>query len=56
VALKIGELHQDEAVYILDTMRALALGTLSLQQAHAGIAQRLKELAAERARAGVKES
>jgi thiol-disulfide isomerase/thioredoxin len=56
VALKIGELHQDEAVYILDTMRALALGTLSLQQAHAGIAQRLKELAAERARAGLKES
>jgi thiol-disulfide isomerase/thioredoxin len=56
VALKIGELHRDEADYILSTMRALAAGTLSLPQAHAGIAQRLRELAAERARAGVKES
>lgn len=56
VALKIGELHRDEADYILGTMRALAAGTLSLQQAHAGIEQRLRELAAERARAGIKES
>jgi thiol-disulfide isomerase/thioredoxin len=54
VALKIGELHRDEADYILDTMRSLASGTLSLQQAHAGITQRLRELAAERARAGTK--
>jgi hypothetical protein len=37
-------------------MRALAAGTLSLAEAHAGITQRLRELAAERARAGVKES
>jgi thiol-disulfide isomerase/thioredoxin len=56
VALKIGELHRDEADYILGTMRSLAAGTLSLQEAHAGIAQRLRELAAERAKAGVKES
>ena len=56
VALKIGELHRDEADYILATMRGLAAGTLSLPEAHAGIAQRLRELAAERARAGVKES
>jgi thiol-disulfide isomerase/thioredoxin len=56
VALKIGELHRDEADYILGTMRALAAGTVSMEQAHAGIAQRLRELAAERARAGVKES
>ena len=56
VALKIGELHRDEADYILATMRDLAAGTLSLSQAHAGIAQRLRELAAQRARAGVKES
>ena len=56
VALKIGELHRDEADYILGTMRSLAAGTLTLQEAHAGIAQRLRELAAERARAGVKES
>ncbi|HEX2789722.1 MAG TPA: TlpA disulfide reductase family protein [Steroidobacteraceae bacterium] len=56
VAVKIGELHRDEADYILGTMRALAAGALSLPQAHAGIVQRLRELAAERARAGVKES
>jgi thiol-disulfide isomerase/thioredoxin len=56
VALKIGELHRDEADYILTTMRGLAAGTVSLPEAHAGIAQRLRELAAERARAGVKES
>jgi thiol-disulfide isomerase/thioredoxin len=56
VALKIGELHRDEADYILGTMRSLAAGNLSLQEAHASIAQRLRELAAERARAGVKES
>jgi thiol-disulfide isomerase/thioredoxin len=56
VALKIGELHRDEADYILGTMRALAAGTVSIEQAHAGIAQRLRELAAERARAGAKES
>jgi len=56
VALKIGELHRDEADYILGTMRSLAAGTLSLQEAHASIAQRLRELAAERARAGVTES
>ncbi len=56
VALKIGELHRDEADYILATMRGLAAGTLTLPQARAGIAQRLRELAAERARAGVKES
>jgi thiol-disulfide isomerase/thioredoxin len=56
VALKIGELHRDEADYILGTIRALAAGTVSLPEAHAAIAQRLRELAAERARAGVKES
>jgi thiol-disulfide isomerase/thioredoxin len=56
VALKIGELHRDEADYILGTMRSLAAGTLSLAEAHAGITQRLRELAAERARAGVKDS
>ncbi len=56
VALKIGELHRDEADYILATMRGLAAGTLSLTEAHAGIAQRLRELAAERARAGAKQS
>ncbi len=56
IAVKIGELHRDEADYILSTMRALAAGRLSLVQAHESIAQRLKELAIERAKAGVKDS
>jgi thiol-disulfide isomerase/thioredoxin len=56
IALKIGELHRDEADYILGTMRALAAGRLSPPQAHAAIAQRLKELAIEHARAAVSAS
>jgi thiol-disulfide isomerase/thioredoxin len=56
VAVKIGELHRDEADYILGAMRAVAAGHLSLPEAHAGIAQRLRELAIEHARAGVKHS
>jgi thiol-disulfide isomerase/thioredoxin len=52
VAVKVGELHRDEADYILGAMRALAAGRMSLAEAHAGIAQRLRELAIERARAG----
>jgi thiol-disulfide isomerase/thioredoxin len=56
IAVKIGELHRDEADYILDAMRAVAAGRLSLPQARAGIAQRLRELAVERARAGANDS
>ena len=52
VAVKLGELHADEAAYILGTMRELAAGRLSVADAHAGITQRLRELAIERARAG----
>ena len=56
VAIKVGELHRDEADYILGAMRALASGRLSLAEAHAGITQRLRELAIERARAAAKDS
>jgi hypothetical protein len=56
VAVKIGELHRDEADYILGAMRAVAAGRMSLPEAKAGMAQRLRELATERARAGVKDS
>jgi thiol-disulfide isomerase/thioredoxin len=56
IAVKIGELHRDEADYILGAMRAVAAGRLSLPEAHADIVRRLRELAAERARAGVKDS
>lgn len=55
LAVKVGELHPDEADYILGAMRALAAGRLSLPEAQAGIAQRLRELAIERAKAGVKD-
>jgi thiol-disulfide isomerase/thioredoxin len=41
---------------ILGAMRDLAAGRLSLAQAHAGIAQRLRELAVERAKAGAGDS
>jgi len=37
-------------------MRAVAAGRMSLPEAKAGMAQRLRELATERARAGVKDS
>jgi hypothetical protein len=56
IAVRVGELHRDEADYILGTMRALAAGRLSLPEAHAAITQRLRELAIERARSGVKDS
>jgi thiol-disulfide isomerase/thioredoxin len=52
VAIKVGELHRDEATYILGAMRDLAAGRISLVEAHAGIARRLRELSVERARAG----
>jgi thiol-disulfide isomerase/thioredoxin len=55
VAVKIGELHPDEAAAILAAMRELAAGRLSLADTHAGISERLRQLAAERARSGVKD-
>jgi thiol-disulfide isomerase/thioredoxin len=56
VAVKVGELYRDEAVYILGAMRDLTAGRMSLPEAHAAIAQRLRELAIERAKSGVKHS
>jgi thiol-disulfide isomerase/thioredoxin len=56
VAVKVGELHRDEADYILGAMRSVAAGRLSLPEAHAGILQRLRQLAIEHARSGVKDS
>jgi thiol-disulfide isomerase/thioredoxin len=54
LAVKVGELHADEADYILGAMHALAAGRQSLPETQAGIAQRLRELAIERAKAGVR--
>ncbi|MGC4028835.1 MAG: TlpA disulfide reductase family protein [Steroidobacteraceae bacterium] len=45
VALKIGELHHDEAVLILDRVAAVDTGTLDLAAAREQIAEGLKELA-----------
>ena len=52
IAVKIGELHPDEAAAILAAMRDLAAGRVSLADTHAGISGRLRELAIERARSG----
>ncbi|MBS0389365.1 MAG: TlpA family protein disulfide reductase, partial [Proteobacteria bacterium] len=48
VAVKVGELHRDEADAILAQMRLLKAGKTDLAAAQAAIATRLKELAAER--------
>jgi thiol-disulfide isomerase/thioredoxin len=48
VAVKVGELHQDEADAILDLMRALKAGQLTLPQAQESIAATLKQLGLER--------
>lgn len=50
LALKVGELHRDEADFILDRVREVDSGTLSAAAARTRIASRLRELAAERAR------
>jgi len=55
LAVKVGELHADEADYILGAMHALATGRLSLPDAQAGIAERLRDLAIERAKAGARD-
>jgi thiol-disulfide isomerase/thioredoxin len=51
VALKLGELHQDEATAILAVIRHLDQGRTDLAGARQQIADRLRELAVERARA-----
>ena len=49
VALKLGELHQDEATAILAVIRRLDQGKTDLPGARRQIADRLRELATERA-------
>jgi thiol-disulfide isomerase/thioredoxin len=49
VTLKVGELHADEAGFILDTIREVDAGRLDLASARKAIAERLKELAVSRA-------
>ncbi len=49
IALKVGELHQDEADLILDTVAAVDAGKLELPAARQQIAEGLKEIATRRA-------
>jgi len=50
VAVKVGELHRDEADFILDRVEDIDRGSLSLEAAREQIASRLRELAVERAK------
>jgi thiol-disulfide isomerase/thioredoxin len=51
IAIKVGELHRDEADYILTAMHSVASGQMSLATAREGIAEKLRTLAIERAKA-----
>lgn len=50
VALKLGELHQDEATALLAAVRRFDQGKLSLAETRQQIAERMKELAVARAK------
>jgi thiol-disulfide isomerase/thioredoxin len=50
VTLKIGELHADEAAFILDRVRDVDANRLPLDSARQQIADKLRDLAGERAR------
>jgi thiol-disulfide isomerase/thioredoxin len=50
VAVKLGELHQDEADFILDRVQDIDSGALSLAAARQQIEARLKDFAVERAK------
>jgi peroxiredoxin len=56
IAVKVGELHPEEADAILGAMRAIVAGKQSLPEARADIAQRLRALAIERAKRGSDDS
>lgn len=54
VAMKIGELHHDEATLILNQVSAVDAGSLELEQAREQIREGLKDLATRRALAEAK--
>jgi thiol-disulfide isomerase/thioredoxin len=56
VTVKIGELHADEASFILDRVGDVDSNRLTLQAARDHISARLSELAAERARAEARDA
>ena len=55
VTLKVGELHPDEAAFILDRIKDVDSGRLALADARRQISAQIAQLAAERARAGTAE-
>jgi thiol-disulfide isomerase/thioredoxin len=52
VTLKVGELHRDEATFILARLDDVGAGRISLQAARDQIAERMQSLAVSRATAG----
>lgn len=52
VTVKIGELHRDEATFILARLADVGAGRLSLEAARKQIAERVERLAISRAGAG----
>jgi thiol-disulfide isomerase/thioredoxin len=52
IAVKIGELHKDEADFILATMTYVSAGKMSPLQARAAISEKLRVLAIQRAKTG----
>ena len=54
VAIKVGELHRNEAEAILAQMRALRAGTIDLPEARAAITESLKAFSLQRAKQSVK--
>jgi hypothetical protein len=50
VTLKVGELHQDEAAFILQRLHEVDAGSLALPAAREQIAAAIRDLAAARAR------
>jgi len=55
ILLKLGELHPEEADYILSTEQAIAAGNETIAQARTAIETKLREFAIARAKAGGKE-
>lgn len=55
VTLKVGELHPDEAAFVLSRVRDVDSGRLALAEARRQIAAQIAQLAAERARAAAAE-
>jgi thiol-disulfide isomerase/thioredoxin len=51
ITVKVGELHKDEADYILGVMGQVAAGRKSIEEARSGIAEKLRTFAVEHAKA-----